>query len=235
MRRDDVVRAAREAVKRGDVRFRRGWGDVVGRVMMEGVEGEGEGAGEVGIVSVNWSREWVRGCVVAAAAAAVETEDGTESKKKGWNVQSLRVIANEIEGLDHFEGSTGGLGRYFGSEDEGGIWTSGDKLRVVKTLLSEQRPRRQGGGLSVYVGDSVTDLEALLEVDVGICMRDEEMGSGQRELKEYLERVAVGCWWVGEWEWEGRPEKDMGLWWARDFQEIYESPLMGGGRIGREG
>ena len=242
MRRADVKSGAEEAVRSGEVKFRRGWEGVVGRVLKGG-----DGVTEVGlvrVVSVNWSREWVRGCLVAAAAAAAGADVGEGDGGRGGgggdglgeeDLENVRVVANEIEGLDAEEGSTGGLGRYWAEEGEGegeGIWTAADKGRVVREMLDAEGEGK--GRRSVYVGDSVTDLEALLAVDVGICVRDEVMGGGQRELAEVLERAGVECRWIGEFkDRDGRSgvdakEGSIVLWWARDFDDICNSPLFSG-------
>ena len=101
----------------------------------------------------------------------------------------------------------------------GRIWAVGDKGRVVGEVLGGE------GGRSVFVGDGVTDLEALLVVDVGVYLRGEGRGRGQRELRECLERVGVECGWSGEYgeqESEGRGKR---LWWTRGFEELCDSPL----------
>ncbi|MCJ1399694.1 hypothetical protein MMC11_002896 [Xylographa trunciseda] len=160
-----------------------------------------EGA-RVCVVSVNWSRAWV-GAVLGL---------------RGGEAGGVEVVANEVVGLDEREGGTGGLDRWWGVEG-GGVWTSEDKGRVVRERM---------GGWSVYVGDGVGDLEGLLGCDVGVCVRDGEMGSGQRELRDVLERVGVECRWVGEWRGErGEGER---LWWARGLEEIVRSGVLDGGR-----
>ena len=101
--------------------------------------------------------------------------------------------------------------RWFG-EEEVRIWAVGDKGRVVGEVLGGE------GGRSVFVGDSVTDLEALLAVDVGVFLRGEGRGRGQRELRECLERIGE----YGVEESEGRGKR---LWWTRGFEELCDSPL----------
>ncbi|MCJ1365864.1 hypothetical protein MMC16_004989 [Acarospora aff. strigata] len=130
----------------------------------------------------------------------------------------------------------------------GGIWTSSDKAHVVRGMIEENTRTQTEAGetetetgpdirtVTVYVGDSPTDLECLTLVDVGICIRDEPLQSGQAALKEVLERVGVRCLWMGEMgaleldSGDGHEDghatngKGGGLWWARDFDEICDSP-----------
>jgi phosphoglycolate phosphatase-like HAD superfamily hydrolase len=49
----------------------------------------------------------------------------------------------------------------------------------------------EGDYTVIYVGDSATDLEALLAADVGVCVRDEIMGASQLELADALTRIGV--------------------------------------------
>ncbi|MCJ1247461.1 hypothetical protein MMC30_004675 [Trapelia coarctata] len=188
---------------------------------------------EVRIVSVNWSRIWIK------ALLAVAWTDGDEGGFMPRRVRDRiikRIVANELH-WDEEGRSTGRLERWW--EDwglqrwnenvGGGIWTAGDKARVVRKVLQSKRGRVR----SVFVGDSVTDLGALVEVNVGICLRVSDGGAGremsgsQRELEATLERCGVLCEGIREWRkhrMQGEGVKR--LWWARGFEEIYESGVL---------
>lgn len=234
----DVDGAAGESVESGEVVLRRGWEgcvrDVLGGAEAGAEDGREGGKGKVSVVSVGWSARFIRGCLLRAAAMR------GDGGRVGEMVRGLEIVANEIEGLEGEGGSRGMLSRWF-REDGGGIWTAGDKGRVVRWLIAEGNDEGTGRGRmrTVYVGDSVTDLECLLLVDVGICVRDEPLQSGQGALREVLERVGVRCRWIGEMEHEhtgwgnqrvesGNGEREKGLWWARDFEEIRQSALFCG-------
>jgi len=213
--------------------------------MRSGLGGE-DGGGEVHIESVNWSRTWIE-----ALLSAAWTEGGTytsahEALPKSVRIAEIEIAVNE---LDWGEGgvSNGRLDRWWEEKchekgnagTRGGIWTAGDKARVVRNVLVKMGERAK----SVYVGDSVTDLSALLEVDVGICLRDgkdrgggevggvggaeREMSAGQKELKGTLERCGVSCEWIGKWR-ERRMKRGgrRRLWWAKGFKEIWESGVL---------
>ena len=78
----------------------------------------------------------------------------------------------------------------------------------------------------VYIGDSTTDIECLLAADYGICIRDEPMRSGQKEMAKLLESAGVTVRHVHEEKvrhTEGLGQKDKRvLMWARDLQEVNE-------------
>ena len=77
---------------------------------------------------------------------------------------------------------------------------------------------------TVYTGDSLTDLECLTSVDVGICIRGEVDGSEQKELRRTSERLGIECRSVLERKaGENGSEGKVRLWWAKDFNEICEA------------
>lgn len=177
----------------------------------------------VTIISVNWSSMFIKWFLDAAM------------RERYLDIsEQLIVRANEIH-----KNGCGKLERYFDERnryfDEGnrysvekdrGIWTAGDKARVLEGQLAETGGNDGGPRTAVYVGDSTTDLACLLRVDVGICVRDEPLTSEQKSLAETLDRLGIPCRWIGEFRLDdlrgtGTPR----LWWARDFTEIAESRL----------
>ncbi|KAI9734149.1 MAG: hypothetical protein M1818_006646 [Claussenomyces sp. TS43310] len=184
--------------------------------------------GVVRVVSVNWSARFIRACLEAggsegtnaAAARGGGGDQGPGRDSVDWS--RVRVHANEVG-----EGGDGRLSRYFGDR---GIWTAGDKRRVLDEVLDEVGSRAS----TIYVGDSPTDLHCLLDVDIGICVRDEPMGSEQRALAETLDRLSIETRWIGTYQGEGKVDDGdadrvkKSLWWARDFEEIVQSTLFKG-------
>lgn len=163
--------------------------------------------GRVVVLSVGWSGRFIRACLRTAV---------------GMEAEAVGIRANEIE-------EDGKLSRYFGAEEDG-IWTCGDKVRVLNEFVGVAEEVKM-----VYVGDSVTDLGCLTCVDVGICMRGEVEGSEQKELCETLKRSRIECKWILE-----RKASEKGsdfakdnacLWWAKDFHEICEGLFCMGGEL----
>ncbi|GAB7353272.1 hypothetical protein MBLNU459_g3778t1 [Dothideomycetes sp. NU459] len=167
----------------------------------------------VSILSVNWSERFIRQSLLHASESAAAC--ASDRSALAGCIAAMPIVANEIGGLDGPGGGDGSLTR----PGSAGVRTSSDKLarlplRCQARLAGEAgRARRDpdrpdadadvdvdadAGGTVVYVGDSATDFEALLAADVGICVRDEPMGSGQQELAETLRRVGVAVVHVGD-------------------------------------
>jgi 2-hydroxy-3-keto-5-methylthiopentenyl-1-phosphate phosphatase len=158
------------------------------------------------ILSVNWSRRFIRGCLHAAGA----------------NVEPASIYANELEGIDQGRPSSGKL------LPEGGmhIVSSADKLQHLHQLKQSRVSRTPIP--TIYVGDSRPDIECLLAADLGICVRDDPMGSSQKGLFEDLQRLQILCPHLREW----RQTDKWNVVWARDFAEIgaWVDSLEGGAR-----
>ncbi|KAK1833816.1 hypothetical protein QBC39DRAFT_389751 [Podospora conica] len=156
----------REAVRSGEVKVRGGFGGFVGEVL-------GRGA-DVGVVSVNWSGEWVRGVVEAAGGG-----EGVDVRM----VNGIRGPEGVIEGPEGFEGT---------------LVTVGDKLAAARKLVGEWREahgkERLGGW--VYFGDSATDLGCLLEATLGVVMAD---GPESSSLLKTLGRIGFDVPHVGSY------------------------------------
>lgn len=120
----------------------------------------------VSILSVNWSSTFIRSFLEAASSeiSALSTQP--------YPTASIAIYANEVPLVQ------GGLFPY--------ICTSTDKLNKLRELRGDVRSE-----VLIYVGDSATDFDSLIEADVGICTRDDPMGRSQQELKETLDRLGV--------------------------------------------
>ncbi|CCG80859.1 UPF0655 protein C17G9.12c [Taphrina deformans PYCC 5710] len=112
------------------------------------------------ILSVNWSSEFI----CSALANAVVTDHWT-------------ITANRIE-FDGAGTGTGGVSK----DKEGGIRTGMDKLRILESRLGACHER---GGLLMYIGDSNTDLPALLAADIGVIFGD------NRSLQQTCDKYGI--------------------------------------------
>ncbi|KAF2832177.1 hypothetical protein CC86DRAFT_280234 [Ophiobolus disseminans] len=145
------------------------------------------------ILSVNWSRHFISSCL----------------KSAGAEVDPSPVLANELQGIARGEPSSGQIS----PDGETKIVASDDKLRYLEKL------REDSIAPIVYVGDSWTDIECLLAADLGICIRDEPMGSSQKKLAEGFERLEIHCPHLSE---SKEQDDDTSIMWTRDFLEIHE-------------
>ncbi|KAK4181195.1 HAD-like domain-containing protein [Triangularia setosa] len=189
----DDGRGGREQEKER-VTLRKGFREFVGRC-------RGEGGWEVGVVSVNWSRDFIKGVIAQQCGGATD---------------GVRVVAN---GIKYPEGTIEG------PEELGGevMMTAGDKLRGMRLLLL--KGERVGGKkkVVVYFGDSTTDLACLVEADLGVVVADEEGG----KLLVTLRRIGYAVPHVGEYK-EEKDGRKPGMLWARDFEEVMGSGVVDG-------
>jgi 2-hydroxy-3-keto-5-methylthiopentenyl-1-phosphate phosphatase len=175
-----------KAIDEKDVELRNGFTEFHHAVQSE----------DLTLLSVNWSRHFISSCLSAS----------------GISIPEESILSNELSNLASGHASTG----YIMSADltsapDGTIVSSSDKLQHLEDL----RKKNMRTKMLVYVGDSWTDIECLVAVDLGICIRDEEMGSSQRQLAEALTRLEVNCVRLSEWK-----KEEGGVAWVRDFAEI---------------
>jgi hypothetical protein len=153
----------------------------------------------VSILSVNWSSAFIRASLEAALS---------ETPTNRSMMDSIPIVANEI---------------YPDDEQPAKIHTSADKLAAFQKLRgTDQRP-------IIYVGDTSTDFDCLIAADVGICVRDETMGTEQKALEETLERVGLELHRLGAAAWATRGQEDAEggedkkkIWWVTDLMEIVD-------------
>ena len=209
---DAMMEAGAQAVFTGKVRMRDGWEDLVRAVR---VDDTGRPGARVTVLSVSWSRAWIRGCLQAAAVVADLAHASTESPRgeptDRFNIlactDQIRILANEV---DWSSAPAGKLDRRWRAEDRG-IWTGVDKKRAMQeeedSLREEDDYLRSAeahdlDARTVYVGDSPTDLACLVAADVGVCIRgrdDQDRPSEAGDLEQLLARVGIGCSYISEY------------------------------------
>lgn len=212
---NDMLDAATEALGNGNVQLREGWTDL----FFSGLSPPGDRVPAMGrdgfrfhIVSVNWSAAFIKSCIFHASVL-LQSVDAMKA------LVPMVHLANEIASVER---ATYGL-----DKDNVTVRTSADKVKMIEKALHEPAlgKNETREPITVYIGDSCTDFDALLYVDYGICIRDEPMGSGQKELAETLERVGVSVKSLSELE---LPSPTQGantktLWWAKDLKEISDA------------
>lgn len=179
-------KGASKAIASQRVELRQGFIDFLQDVQAR-IERQGDA---LNLLSVNWSRRFITASLHAASA-------GLDPKI---------VFANELQGIDAGRPSNG----HISPEHEMKIISSDDKLRYMEWLRTSSKIPL------VYIGDSWTDIECLLAADLGICIRDDPMGTSQKTLAEALQRLEISCPRLQD---TSQPDK-WGVVWATDFAEI---------------
>ncbi|KAH6612581.1 hypothetical protein C7974DRAFT_405871 [Boeremia exigua] len=186
-----------ELIKSKRVEIRPGFTEFLGFSQTRGND-------HMNLLSVNWSRYFIDCCLGAAGAT----------------IQRDSIYANELDGIECGSVSHGQIGP--SSDADMLIISSGDKLEHMDRLRKQHHESRNSNAAlstpAVYVGDSWTDIECLLEADLGICIRDEPLSSSQKKLSERLQSLGVRCPHLSAWS-----ESDaVQVVWARNFHEIKE-------------
>jgi len=198
----DIMSASKSAIQNEKLQLRQGWRRLL-TIACEPRQQSSPDVPLVSIISVNWSATFIKACIETALAELPISKD---------IMSSILVFANEVP--------------LRGSETTPAICTSADKLAKFKEV------RGTDDCPMVYVGDSPTDFDCLIAADVGICVRDNPMGGGQKELKETLERVGFEVVRLNHAAWEdsrrvikhksessGRSSKKK-IWWVESLDEI---------------
>jgi len=196
---NDISTAARELLANGAFTLRPGWRDIFIRAQ-DG--GSPRLFSSISILSVNWSESFIRASLKAAA-----TRSGSDDTLL-HTFDHLTIAANEISGIHEPGGSSGRLT----DANHAIIRTSFDKLSNF--------PSREGL-YNIYVGDSATDFDCLLAADLGICIRDNPMGSSAKTLAEMMSRVGHVVHHVDTMKtWQQLNASEANILWANDLNEI---------------
>ena len=115
------------------------------------------------------------------------------------------------------------------------IFVASDKtaawLVIEKKLAKTMAPAASFADLpespfrTIYFGDSITDFELLLDVDEGVMIRDEgKLNGEQLALKQLFARLGFSEAPVGNFSSNATNAR---LWWAKDFDEVVDSGILG--------
>jgi hypothetical protein len=219
VRTDDVRRKACEAVTHGLLELRDGWDTLLSTKTSVYTD--------LTILSVNWSRCFIQSALEYAALAASQLPSGLPIGAVDL-LCNVSIKANEIQSLgDDSYGSSGLLS----PPDHPGIRTSRDKLTELVALTDATIRQMSEGSkddgvlelITIYVGDSTTDFDSLLFADIGICVRDDPLGSSQLELVKTFERVGVNMEPLGNLRHPPSQEARINtVWWAKNLREIVD-------------
>jgi 2-hydroxy-3-keto-5-methylthiopentenyl-1-phosphate phosphatase len=189
IQKEDWEQFGREAVKSEEVTVRKGLKEFLERIRIL--------KGRWGIVSVNFSSAFIRGVL----------EESARGESSG-----SEVLANQLDER----------GFLIGPKTQDGSFGQGLATSDAKLAAMERLSHSLSGSLSskvVYIGDSGTDVECLMEHGVGGVIISED---GKGSLMQSMKRIGVKV--IPIWEYEG--DESTSIYWARDFKEIVHSPLL---------
>jgi thiamine phosphate phosphatase / amino-HMP aminohydrolase len=192
----NIGSGAVKAIRMAEVQLRDGCDSFFKQFQVDKLErpAAGQCFKNISLLSVNWSQAFIAHCLHATAIDKdLEMFEFIKSNEIGF-MEGEQISSGIISGKD---------GRR--------ILSSWDKLSRFKDL--KHNSEREVAW--VYIGDSWTDLECLLDADVGICIRDEPMNSTQSKLADALVRLEIDCLHIND-------EHTGPIIWARDFEEIQE-------------
>jgi hypothetical protein len=176
---EDLHVGAKEALQSGGVGMRRGWEKLF--PLAPDPKSSTRSSIDVAIVTVNWSATFIWSCLSHAAQASGIDETF---------IRDLKIYGNEVNSklAESSMRATGVLG------SSSMVHTSSDKATALRKAIAngEKKAAKLGQTyISVYVGDTATDFDALLQASVGVCVRDEPLRGGQEELADTFERVGI--------------------------------------------
>ncbi|KAF2168964.1 hypothetical protein M409DRAFT_20977 [Zasmidium cellare ATCC 36951] len=172
--RQDVHGIVVAALDDGSLLLRDGWLDLFELFVTGQEEEQPTSASSISIISVNWSESFIRRALWQAAQRSSHAYKAAICHY----IDRMEIYANEIEGLDTPEGSSGVVCRESGQD----IRTSDDKLGYMPDTSSA--PVDGSSSLIVYLGDSSTDFDCLLTAHVGVWVSDVSFEQHQQAFKE---------------------------------------------------
>lgn len=234
---EDIRLQAHEDLGSSKVELCPGWDD-----LLFGTEEVHKCQVDVAIVTVNWCAQFIRFILLDALIRRPKTENRTGYLHR---IEDLPIYGNAFGESGLRRASTGKSDEettFDGSiipthSQLGGIHVAQDKVNVIRSVLEESNQAQPGTRpISVYVGDSTTDLAALLsrEIDIGIYIRPDDAQRSpssastppETALSRVLGRIGIQKdRHVGEFEPSWRTSRDEDgfskqVWWARNLGEV---------------
>lgn len=187
-----------------------------------------ENRAEWGVVSVNWSWRWIRGVLDTvlgdvgggdSMSVKANDADGSTGMINGYPLHM--VCYNLLETT--FDTNGHQLNR-----KRTNLLTTADKLRAqINTLFYFELGVSSPKPLTVYIGDSPTDLSPLLHADIGIIMHSPSSTPGA--LNVIIEKCGYRVLPVSEYKElyrKGENENEAILLSANNFTEIMDSDML---------
>ncbi|KAG8534347.1 uncharacterized protein KY384_001191 [Bacidia gigantensis] len=219
-----VEEVAQASLRQKHVSLRKGWQSLIGAAQATGV---------AYVISVAWSKRFIEHILRAS-----DPDMQVSRNAATFDAERIAVNANDI--------AEDGSGLIIGSKILTGrrILTSTDKLEVMRKLAGDFTENSLSAAKfqrikTIYVGDSMTDLECLMEADLSICIQDEPPTRDQEQLAQTLHRLGVALRPISQRRMATKDRKvdrsadwaeerlTKTVWIAKDFEEISQYGLYG--------
>ncbi|TKA27822.1 hypothetical protein B0A50_04923 [Salinomyces thailandicus] len=188
----DVDNVAKTAIETGEVRLRKGAFGLFGLF----VGPEPPAGSKLSILSVNFSETFIRRCLHRVSERLVDPAGLPVFLEA---LSRVEIRANEIEGLDDPDGSSGRLA--------GSLQTAADKLENFPPATNAQKV--------IYVGDSATDYECIRRAKPGVWICDCPQNRVVERAKETFKPLDCTMLPLGEGK-----EGIVDSFWARDLEAV---------------
>jgi thiamine phosphate phosphatase / amino-HMP aminohydrolase len=188
---NDFEHFGSEAIQNGEIVVREGFKEFLERIKKQ--------RDLVGVVSVNFSRYFIQGVLEASA---------------GPQLSQIGIIANHSDENGVLLGpqtQDGGFGPI--------MVTSDAKLASMRGFLHRGGDKGRAFSRVIYIGDSGTDIECLMEDTIMGIMISED---GESQLVQIIKRLGVKFLHISQCQASQRGF----VYWARNFKEIVESPVL---------
>ena len=232
--RNDLNNETKLAIQEKRVELRPGWEELLTSQVSKFCS-------DVRITSVNWSSSFIRASINAALEFKVEELGKKHVDIDGSILSAAAIHANEVISIDSANGGPKSSMmavsiKPLSANSCSGFHVAADKAQLLKELRQIGRTTSSEvsqptsldtneNPLVIYVGDSATDFDCLVEADIGICIQDEPLSSSQSELEEMFARVGFVPVKVSRFDpmtfslsTSGVQEKV--IWVARDLREV---------------
>jgi hypothetical protein len=209
----DIQNVARKAIAEGEVQIRDGWRELLAEIDFRQKTQTPQNHDMVSIVSANWSQLFILECLKASKCPMDLSIPSEPGEPRSGLPHTIRIYANEIQGIHLEEGSSGLLTHPNGRD----FRTSDDKSKWISDCV-EAKAREIEPPVMIYFGDSMGDFDALLDADLGVCLRNNPPSRAQQGLLDTFERLGLRVPHISE---TGQNESDS-IVWASNFQEVLQ-------------
>ncbi|KAF1815178.1 hypothetical protein P152DRAFT_456228 [Eremomyces bilateralis CBS 781.70] len=204
----DLHNLAKDLIESGELQLRDGWDSV----LLEGSKSMNQPSAfdqvKISILSINWSAAFIRHCLLEAARSYQNVNNDALTRA----IDHIEISANEFVCGSH---PSTGSGKH--------IMTSDDKHSQFRTMTGAQSASDRESAFdnyNIYVGDSSTDFDCILDADVGVCVQDIPLTSTQAGLTAIFARLGIQIFPLSDCPRLLPTPRQLGVWRIGSLSEI---------------